>query len=44
MQQEDITKQFKEVFDDHHNPETREKKKILAVRKKRAETIRKENE
>lgn len=32
--------QFQEIYEEHHNPQTREKKKILDNRKKRRENIK----
>lgn len=35
-------RQFQKIFEDYHNPEIREKKKILKNRIKRAEEIEKD--
>ena len=40
MSNEDITKEFDKIIEDHHDPEKRERKKILEIRKKREEEIK----
>ena len=35
--------QFEEIYKEHHDPQTREKKKILDNRRKREELIKEDN-
>lgn len=38
----EITKQFNEIFSEHHRPENKDKKRLEKNRKRRAETIKKD--
>ena len=38
----DVTKQFDEVYREHHDPKSREKKRILEYREKRLKDIKKD--
>ena len=38
----DVTKQFDEIYRDHHSPKSREKKRILEYRAKRLRDIKKD--
>ena len=38
----DVTKQFDEVYRDHNNPKSREKKRILEYREKRLKDIKRD--